>query len=62
MPSALRRCASCGRYSTKDHCPSCRSATVCPVPAKFSPDDRYGEYRRRSIIKEYGENGKHDRL
>jgi len=62
MPSALRKCSSCGRYTTKDGCPSCGSAAVCPVPAKFSPEDRYGEYRRRSIIEEYGENGKHDHL
>jgi rRNA maturation protein Nop10 len=40
----------------KDVC--CNTPTVTPLPAKYSPDDRYGEYRRKSIIREYGENGK----
>jgi rRNA maturation protein Nop10 len=25
---------------------------------RFSPQDRYGQYRRKAIIEEYGENGK----
>jgi rRNA maturation protein Nop10 len=36
----------------------CGSATVTPLPAKYSPDDNYGEYRRKGIREEYGENGK----
>ncbi|MCL1810819.1 MAG: RNA-protein complex protein Nop10 [Methanomassiliicoccaceae archaeon] len=58
MSSSLRKCASCGRYTLKDACPSCGSVAVSPVPAKFSPEDRYGEYRRKAIAEEYGENGK----
>lgn len=57
MRSAMRKCPECGSYSLKDEC-GCGSATATPLPAKYSPDDRYGEYRRKSIVEEYGENGK----
>lgn len=59
MKSSLRKCPKCGAYSTKDKCQSCDVNTITAHPAKFSPDDRYGEYRRKSIKEEYGENGKH---
>ncbi|MCL2607486.1 MAG: hypothetical protein FWD92_02870 [Methanomassiliicoccaceae archaeon] len=54
----MRKCSACGDYSLKDIC-GCGSPAVTPLPAKYSPDDRYGEYRRRSIKEEYGENGKY---
>ncbi|MBQ7621613.1 MAG: RNA-protein complex protein Nop10 [Candidatus Methanomethylophilaceae archaeon] len=59
MKSDIRRCGSCGRYTLSQTCPACGSATVNPIPPRYSPDDRMGEYRRRSILQEYGENGKH---
>jgi H/ACA ribonucleoprotein complex subunit 3 len=31
----------------KETCPKCGGATIMAMPAKYSPDDRYGEYRRR---------------
>jgi rRNA maturation protein Nop10 len=43
-------------------CPECGSDTRHPAPPRYSPEDRYGEYRRKSIIEEYGENGKHSDL
>ncbi|MCL5983492.1 MAG: RNA-protein complex protein Nop10, partial [Candidatus Thermoplasmatota archaeon] len=42
----MRRCPSCGRYSFQDRCPECASATRTPHPVRFSPQDRYGKYRR----------------
>lgn len=60
MRSALRKCPSCGRYSTVEECAECHAMTVSAHPAKFSPDDRYGKYRRISISEEYGENGKYN--
>ena len=36
----------------------CGTATVTSIPARYSPDDRYGEYRRKAIKEEFGENGK----
>ncbi|MCL1979301.1 MAG: RNA-protein complex protein Nop10 [Methanomassiliicoccaceae archaeon] len=61
MRSSFRKCTSCGRYTLNDGCPSCGSATVSPVPVRFSPEDRYGDYRRKAVIEEYGENGKDHR-
>jgi len=54
----MRKCPACGEYSLQDVC-RCGTATVIPLPAKYSPDDRYGEYRRKAIKEEYGENGKY---
>ena len=50
----MRKCPSCGRYTLKDRCPECGEPTVSPIPPRFSPEDRYGEYRRR-LKKEKGE-------
>ncbi|MBQ8373770.1 MAG: hypothetical protein IJX35_05635 [Candidatus Methanomethylophilaceae archaeon] len=50
---------NCGRYTLRSTCPSCSSQTHCPVPPKYSPEDRMGDYRRKAIIESYGENGKY---
>ena len=42
----------------KEKCLDCLADTVTAHPPRYSPDDRYGKYRRESIIEEYGENGK----
>jgi len=34
-------------YTLKDSCPACGAPCVNPAPARFSPDDHYGQYRRR---------------
>lgn len=47
MRTLLRKCGSCKLYTLKEKCPACGGATFMPIPAKYSPDDRYGEYRRR---------------
>ncbi|MDR1954335.1 MAG: RNA-protein complex protein Nop10 [Candidatus Methanoplasma sp.] len=62
MRSVLRKCTSCGRYTLSSECPSCGSAVTSPAPMRFSPVDRYGDYRRKAIIEEYGENGKYRHL
>jgi H/ACA ribonucleoprotein complex subunit 3 len=31
----------------RDECPICGKKTVSPHPARFSPEDRYGKYRRK---------------
>ncbi len=62
MPSKIRKCPSCGRYTLLLQCKRCDKSTVCPVPPRYSPEDRMGEYRRRTIRERYGENGKLDRL
>ncbi len=41
------RCPKCVGYTLRAACPKCGSSTVMAMPAKYSPEDRYGEYRRR---------------
>ena len=42
----LLKCVKCGEYTLKDICPRCGEKAINPKPAKFSPEDRYGKYRR----------------
>jgi H/ACA ribonucleoprotein complex subunit 3 len=46
MGLLLRKCESCHRYTlhTKQ-CPHCGGIVHVPHPAKFSPHDKYAEYR-----------------
>ena len=45
----MKICPECNNYTLKDLCPVCKVPTVNPHPPKFSPEDKYGKYRR--IIK-----------
>ncbi|MBW6461960.1 MAG: RNA-protein complex protein Nop10 [DPANN group archaeon] len=45
--SIIRRCTSCNKYTMKEKCPDCSSKTINPEPPKFSPQDKYGRYRRQ---------------
>jgi len=47
MKSRIHRCGSCGKYTLKDKCPDCGSVVTGTKPARFSPQDPYGKYRRR---------------
>lgn len=47
MRTLLRKCPACRSYTMKETCPKCGGTTIMAMPAKYSPDDRYGEYRRR---------------
>ncbi len=54
---ALLRCRACGRYTLKPQCPGCGATTDRPGPARYSPEDRYGTYRRalkRASAREQG--------
>lgn len=41
----IKKCA-CTVYTLKENCPVCGSRTRSVHPMKFSPEDRYGKYRR----------------
>ncbi len=45
MKFQLRKCVNCKRYTIKDKCPKCSSATTSVHPGKYSPDDKYARYR-----------------
>jgi len=47
MDSNISRCMACGSYSYSGKCPKCGHATSSPHPPRFSPEDKYGHYRRR---------------
>ena len=47
----MRRCPKCREYTFKEACPNCSIGTENPAPPRFSPEDRYGEYRRRMMKK-----------
>lgn len=43
----LKRCTGCGEYTLQDTCPYCQGRLASARPAKYSPEDHYGKYRRR---------------
>ncbi|RZB32856.1 MAG: H/ACA ribonucleoprotein complex subunit 3 [Candidatus Argoarchaeum ethanivorans] len=46
MKFKIRKCVNCECYTLKDACPVCGNQTKNPQPARFSPGDPYGKYRR----------------
>ncbi|MGA7076458.1 MAG: RNA-protein complex protein Nop10 [Halobacteriota archaeon] len=36
----------CHEYTFQEKCPTCGQATTTARPPRFSPEDRYGRYRR----------------
>ncbi|MCK4270108.1 MAG: RNA-protein complex protein Nop10 [Methanogenium sp.] len=47
MSKHIRRCPQDGTYRLSFSCPECGSDTRIAHPARFSPEDKYGSYRRR---------------
>lgn len=43
---SMHRCRSCGVYTLREACPRCGEPAGTPHPARFSPADPYGKYRR----------------
>lgn len=46
MKALLKRCTTCGDYTLREAC-RCGGRARPNRPAKFSPEDHHGEYRRR---------------
>lgn len=44
----ILKCPECGQYTIKEKCPECNAKTINPKPAKYSPQDKYAEYRRKA--------------
>ncbi len=49
MKSLIHRCPEDGTYTLKGLCPRCGTPTHMAIPPRYSPEDRYGVYRRRLI-------------
>ncbi|HOP09808.1 MAG TPA: RNA-protein complex protein Nop10 [Candidatus Methanofastidiosa archaeon] len=47
MKMKILKCSSCGEYTLHDECPKCGGRAVPVRPPRFSPEDKYAEYRRR---------------
>jgi H/ACA ribonucleoprotein complex subunit 3 len=47
VSAKILRCRQCNTYTMVDKCELCGSAAVTPHPPRFSPEDRYGKYRRQ---------------
>lgn len=57
MSSKILKCPKCNKYTMKEKCDSCNVATISTHPAKYSPEDNYGSYRReakRETLKKKG--------
>jgi len=52
---SLLQCAEHG-YTLQAKCPKCAKATAQPGPAKYSPEDRYGVYRRKLKLMDRAKN------
>ena len=52
----IMKCPKCGNYTMKELCP-CGNKTLTPKPAKFSPEDKYGAYRRKAKLESFKEGG-----
>jgi H/ACA ribonucleoprotein complex subunit 3 len=39
----------CGKYTVMEKCPVCGQPTLTAHPPRFSPEDRYGDYRRKAL-------------
>ncbi|MHA2027664.1 MAG: RNA-protein complex protein Nop10 [Candidatus Thorarchaeota archaeon] len=45
----LYKCKKCEEYTlNQKECPKCGSSVSSPKPPKFSPQDKFGEYRRKA--------------
>ena len=52
----ILKCAKCGKYTMKEVC-SCGNNTLVAKPLKYSPDDKFGSYKRKAKLNEYAERG-----
>lgn len=55
MKSSILKCPECGKYSMADACKDCGAVNLSPHPPRYSPEDRYGRYRRK--LKQIYEGG-----
>lgn len=44
----ILRCDECNAYTMHKTCPTCSKPTRQAKPAKYSPEDRWGSYRRQA--------------
>jgi H/ACA ribonucleoprotein complex subunit 3 len=59
----IHKCSNCGAYTIKESCVKCNAPTKVVGPARFSPQDTYGRYRRmmKEEMKDEDSRGQHTR-
>lgn len=48
MAKSIHFCENCKEYTMSDLCPKCNKKTILPKPPKYSPEDKYAQYRRQA--------------
>jgi len=51
----INKCVECSTYTLGQTCPRCNGHARVAAPAKYSPQDPYGKYRR--LMKESMNDG-----
>ena len=46
MRSSILHCKKCNMFTLGSVCDICNSKSSNPLPPKYSPEDKYGKYRR----------------
>ena len=46
MKIEILKCNACKEYGLKEVCSSCKGDCVSPKPARYSVEDKWGNYRR----------------
>jgi rRNA maturation protein Nop10 len=52
----ILKCTGCGNYTMKEDC-RCGSKAFSPKPMKYSPMDKFADYRRKAKEDEYKKRG-----
>lgn len=60
MANHIYKCNNCNIYTLNKVCHICKQPTLNPKPAKFSVEDKYGEYRRKAKLQHDLENKETD--
>ncbi len=49
----INKCSMCSKYTlSTENCPECSGKTKSAHPARFSPEDKWGVYRRRLFLQQ----------
>jgi H/ACA ribonucleoprotein complex subunit 3 len=51
----IKNCKSCGKYTLNEEC--CATKTSPVIPMRYSPEDKYGQYRRKAKEEERKKQG-----
>ena len=56
MKNEILKCGKCHAYTMKETC-TCGGKAITSKPPKYSPEDKYGSYRRTAKNEEFSKRG-----